>query len=292
MQPFLQNGNTAADGKQEDIPLRIVVELGIVLKNDQIHQPHHIVLKAGVPAVRQQGQSGKAPAQAVLQKLLDAYAASRAAKGTYTAADPETRTSIRDGMGALAAALTVIVGGDGTPDNPGLDGITAGLRELADGLEEGLGGSNSAEGLEQLAQGLSALSAEYGAFDAGLAAYADGGGRMAEGYGGLHTGLEALGDGIVELAEGGRALREGTHDMQTNTADLPDILQAEIDRLLADYDPGDFSPVSFVSSKNTDTAYVQFAMATEPIKRPKEPDPPPETVKAPGFWDRFLALFR
>ena len=103
---------------------------------------------------------------------------------------------------------------------------------------------------------------------------------MAEGYGGLHTGLEALGDGIVELAEGGRALREGTHDMQTNTADLPDILQAEID------------PVSFVSSKNTDTAYVQFAMATEPIKRPKEPDPPPETVKAPGFWDRFLALFR
>lgn len=131
LQPFLQNGNTAADGKQEDIPLRIVVELGIVLKNDQIHQPHHIVLKAGVPAVRQQGQSGKAPAQAALQKLLDAYAASRAAKGTYTAADPETRTSIRDGMGALAAALTVIVGGDGTPDNPGLDGITAGLRELA-----------------------------------------------------------------------------------------------------------------------------------------------------------------
>ena len=86
LQPFLQNGNTAADGKQEDIPLRIVVELGIVLKNDQIHQPHHIVLKAGVPAVRQQGQSGKAPAQAALQKLLDAYAASRAAKGTYTAA--------------------------------------------------------------------------------------------------------------------------------------------------------------------------------------------------------------
>ena len=119
-----------------------------------------------------------------------------------------------------------------------------------------------------------------------------GGGRMAEGYGGLHTGLEALGDGIVELAEGGRALREGTHDMQTNTADLPDILQAEIDRLLADYDPGEFSPVSVVSSKNTDTAYVQVAMATEPIKRPKEPDPPPETVKAPGFWDRFLALFR
>ena len=62
--------------------------------------------------------------------------------------------------------------------------------------------------------------------------------------------------------------------------------------MLADYDPGDFSPVSFVSSKNTDTAYVQFAMATEPIKRPKEPAPPPETVKAPGFWDRFLALFR
>ena len=87
-------------------------------------------------------------------------------------------------------------------------------------------------------------------------AYADGGGRMAEGYGGLHTGLEALGDGIVELAEGGRALREGTHDMQTNTADLPDILQAEIDRLLADYDPGDFSPVSFVSSKNTDTCLL------------------------------------
>ena len=50
LQPFLQNGNTAADGKQEDIPLRMVVELGIVLKNDQIHQPHHIVLKAGVPA--------------------------------------------------------------------------------------------------------------------------------------------------------------------------------------------------------------------------------------------------
>ena len=218
----------------------MVVELGIVLKNDQIHQPHHIVLKAGVPAVRQQGQSGKAPAQAALQKLLDAYAASRAAKGTYTAADPETRTSIRDGMGALAAALTVIVGGDGTPDNPGLDGITAGLRELADGLEEGLGGSNSAEGLKQLAQGLSALSAEYGALDAGLAAYADGGGRMAEGYG----GLEALGDGSVELAEGGRALREGTHDMQTNTADLPlpDILQAEIDRLAGGLRPGRFFP--------------------------------------------------
>ena len=74
------------------------------------------------------------------------------------------------------------------------------------------------------------------------AAYADGGGRMAEGYGGLHTGLEALGDGSVELAEGGRALREGTHDMQTNTADLPDILQAEIDRLAGGLRPGRFFP--------------------------------------------------
>ena len=86
-------------------------------------------------------------------------------------------------------------------------------------------------------------------------------------------------------------LAEGTGEMKSETTGMDVEARKKIDDLLASYTPGNFAPVSFTSSRNTNIHSVQFVMLTESIK-PAEKDAAsePAPVKI-NFWQRLLALF-
>ncbi|MDR2157519.1 MAG: hypothetical protein LBO81_07050 [Clostridiales Family XIII bacterium] len=227
----------------------------------------------------------KNAANEALDRVLTSYAAAQTAKGTYE--------SIRGGMSAVGGSLTAIVDGDQDhPEaNPGLRGMIAALRALADTIESALGESDMMAQIRELALGLATLSAQYDTFHAGLAGYTEGVAQLASGYDALHGGLVKLNEGTGNLAEGVRDLHEGTGKLEDETSDLPDTIQVEIDKLMEDYDVGEYVPVSYISNQNTNVAAVQFVIVTEPIKMPAAPDNAENESAPQSFWGRLAALF-
>jgi len=60
---------------------------------------------------------------------------------------------------------------------------------------------------------------------------------------------------------------------------------------MAEYQPADFEPVSFVSTQNKNTESVQFVLRTAGIELPKEPAPPAVLEHEPSLLERLIALF-
>ena len=60
--------------------------------------------------------------------------------------------------------------------------------------------------------------------------------------------------------------------------------------MIGDLSGSGFTPVSFVSDKNTNVELVQFAMRTEGIRVPEETNIP-AAEEPMSFWQRLLALF-
>jgi X-X-X-Leu-X-X-Gly heptad repeat protein len=226
----------------------------------------------------------KAAAAQAFDNMVASYTAAQTAQGTYD--------HIREGMSGISGGLTAIVDGDGTAANPGLNGIISALNTLADTLETALSGSDMMEQIKQLTQGLTTLSNEYGTFHDGLITYTDGVTQLMTGYNELHNGLVELNNGTGDLAEGVRELHEGTTELEDETADLPDTIQVEIDKLMEDYDVGEYAPVSYISPQNVNIDTVQFVMVTEAIKMPDAPDVAESEPAPQNFWDRLVALFR
>lgn len=114
------------------------------------------------------------------------------------------------------------------------------------------------DGLVDLAGGVAQLSANYGAFNSGLQEYMG---------------------GIAQLNEA--------------TINIPSTMRAEIEAMMADYDFPEFSPVSFVDSRNNaNMAAVQFVLTTQAIEIAEpEPEPEPEEEEQ-TIVDRFFALFQ
>ncbi len=80
--------------------------------------------------------------------------------------------------------------------------------------------------------------------------------------------------------------------MNNGIADLPDMIQEEIDKMKEEYMPSDFDPVSFTSSRNTDTDFVQFVLQGAGIEKQEEPEPAQNEEEPETFWDRLIALFQ
>ena len=114
------------------------------------------------------------------------------------------------------------------------------------------------DGLVDLAGGVAQLSANYGAFNSGLQEYMG---------------------GIAQLNEA--------------TINIPSTMRAEIEAMMADYDFPEFSPVSFMDSRNNaNMAAVQFVLTTQAIEVVEpEPEPEPEEEEQ-TIVDRFFALFQ
>lgn len=190
--------------------------------------------------------------------------------------------------------------------NAAFDGVNAALEQLPSSVETIAGmldavsaqaGSALEEmgGLEQLGmltEGLTALSESYASFHSGLTGYLNGVRELASGYADFHAGLESFDGGVGELDDGVGAFSDGTEAMNNEMADLPDMIQEEIDKMKEEYMPSDFEPVSFTSPQNTDTDFVQFVLQSTGIEKQEEPEPTQNEEEPETFWDRLIALFQ
>lgn len=212
---------------------------------------------------------------ATLDQLMGYYAAAKTVKGTYA--------QVQAAFAAVSGTLITL--------SASIDTISGTLSEMANEIQQSLRGADIGSQIRQLQDGLSQLSDNYDEFHAGLGEYTRGVIDLSAGYTEVHTGLKSLTGGIGELNTGAKDLRKGTNKLNDAVSDLPDTMEAEIDKLTSQYNKADFEPVSFVSAKNTKVTLVQFVLKTTSIELPEEQEP---TVEAPvklTFWQKLLKLF-
>ncbi|MFC0560574.1 YhgE/Pip domain-containing protein [Halalkalibacter alkalisediminis] len=211
----------------------------------------------------------------VVDKLVETYSAAQVAKGTYS--------GVKQGFSAVDTTLKEI--------NGSIREMGGALSSIANGLSSSLEGMDDMGSLTQLQEGLATLSSNYGEFHSGLVDYTNGVGQLSISYNELHSGIVELSGGTNELAGGATELHNGTGTLAKSTSKLPDQMQEEIDRMIAEYDKSDFDPVSFVSSNNEQISTVQFVIKTESIKKEEQETNELQVVEEKGFWKRLLDLF-
>jgi len=250
---YLQSYATL-DGAMADIPEGTLTEDDIA------------ALMAAVPVDQQPTAS----------QLAANYEAAQTAKRTYLYVKP--------GFDAVASTI----------DNsliPGLGEMSTTLETIASGIEDSLENFSDLSQLEQLFAGLEILSANYGSFHSGLKSYTDGVSILEENYGAFHGGLNSFNGGVDSLNSGVGELYSGTNLLNDEVSTLPDVMKEEIDKMKEKFLPADFETVSFTSSKNTSTAYVQFVIQGDSIELPKQDAGASNEEVKETFWTRLKALF-
>jgi X-X-X-Leu-X-X-Gly heptad repeat protein len=212
---------------------------------------------------------------ALLDELVDSYAAGQTAKGTYS--------SVKGAFDAVGPTIDTLTGS--------IDSIARTLDDVSENIGAALSGLDGLDQWGQLVAGLTALSQNYGDFHSGLAEYMGGVTGLADGYTDFHLGLSAFNSGVRDLYDGVEELHDGTGELRDETADMPETMQTEIDDMLDEYTGVDFDPVSFTSPLNGHIGLVQFVLKCDGISMP---DKTSEVVAEPEqetIWDRLIALF-
>ncbi len=203
---------------------------------------------------------------------------------------------LKEGIDSLSASGSQIAEGSAT-----VAGAISAQSDAVSEISQSLSAYAAAAGdpqLEQLAgalgkvsQGMTELDAQYAQMDQGLARYTGGAEQLAGGFDQFEQGVASLATGARELASGASRLEGGAAEMRRETADMPSVMQAEIDKMTSEFDFPEFVPTSFMSELNTSVEAVQFVLTTEPIEKPAEEAPAAEEDAEQTFWDRLLALF-
>lgn len=207
-----------------------------------------------------------------------------------TAADPAANaaqiqqlTQIKNLLGANDGLISGLKTGivDGVSPNPG--------------LADGMAALNS--GMAQLKDGIDKLASNYASFNDGIVKYTNGTQSLYEGYAQLCDGFNKIVQGSAQLSagissftDGSKQYTGGVDEMHDQTKNMDSDMQKQIDDMMKTYTGGDFTPVSFVSDKNTNVKSVQFVMMTEEIKIEK-PQAVQQQPAVQDFWDRLIALF-
>lgn len=215
---------------------------------------------------------------------------------------------------------TLISGIDGALDSQngelmnGALGLQAGYAEFdqsIQGMVQTLG--NLVTNLGMLKSGVDTLVTNYATLNQGIISYTDAVAKIVNGYqqiyegsaqvtsgasalyegtrsmtdgtDSLYTGIAALKEGTTELQEGTGEFREETEGMDT---EISDTIHDKIDEMTGK----NIETISFVSDKNTKVQSVLFVIKTPAIEIPEVEEVKESEAKTPGFWERFLNLFR
>ncbi len=158
-----------------------------------------------------------------------------------------------------------------------IDTLSSGIADIGTGLTEFEAGlTQQSAALSALSDGLNELAVQYPGVDNGVSQLAAGAKQLSGAYTDINDGISALKDGIDTLSE--------------NTGTLESDVNKKIEEMVGGLTNGDFTPVSFASSKNTNIGSVQFIMLTDEIAV-DEAEPAQEETESLTFWQRFIALF-
>ena len=194
-----------------------------------------------------------------------------AANGQELFADPRFEAFIGENPDLMLAAGSA-------------QGVVGGVEDLAPRY----GAFNA--GVQEYAAGVSGLAGQYDAFNSGVAQLSLGAAQLASGAGQVAEGTGSLSSGASQLSGGLDGLSSGTSTLFSETQGMPEKVQDEIDKMVAEYSKKDFKPVSFTSPQNTNVGLVQFVISSEPIKVPAAAEKPEQEANG-TFWDRLVALF-
>jgi X-X-X-Leu-X-X-Gly heptad repeat protein len=219
--------------------------------------------------------SASNPNDATLNQLLEVYSAARTVQGTYP--------MVSKAFAAVEPNLTSIASS--------LDKISTTLKQIGTQLAASLDSSDLTSSLNQLSDGITTLSDQYKTFHNGLSGYTGGVPELASAYNGLNHGISELSKGTEELYSGVDKLQEGSHVLASQTDDMPAQIEDTIEKLMADYDTSDFTPISFISSKNKNVTSVQFVLKTDKIEKEALAYKETEQTQKENFWTRLKDLF-
>lgn len=215
---------------------------------------------------------------AQLAQAQQAYGAALTTVSEHMAAGTLTQQDIA-ALDAAAQSLAAASGASGGAQGAkqAAAGFSSGYSDLNSGIQD-LSSSmgTAASGADELSSGLATLDEQYALFDSGVQSYTGGVSTLASNYSEFENGVSSLASGTSALSS------------QTATLDK-DIIAGMKDEL-SKYLNSDFTPESFVDSRNTNIKQVQFVMTTDPITY-DEPEAEGTDEQTTTLWERFLALF-
>ncbi len=262
--------------------------------------------------------TGSAQIASAISQLAGSFAGadagiSSATGGAYSSLHAANQAALSQLSGitdpSLQALLYTVLGandqlifGNGTASNPGLSAgmaalntqyatFNAGIQELPTKL------ASMASGMTQLKGGIDQLVSNYASFNGGLVQYTNGAKSLYDGYGELCEGFNKIVQGSAQLSQGASSLADGTrefsggmNELNSQTQNMDSDVQEQIDEMMKTYTGGDFTPVSFVSDKNTNIKSVQFVLMTQEIKTAKAEEVQQQPAEQ-TFWDKLATLF-
>lgn len=172
----------------------------------------------------------------------------------------------------------------------GADSLSSGTTSLESGSAEVKDGAEQLyNGMTQLKDGTSALLNGLVELQGGAVAIRDGAVEVEGGAVKLLNGAIEFRDSTVSLQEGASRLANGTAELRSKTANLKDRIKEAVDNLMG----GDFTPISFVSDRDTNVEFVQFVMQTPSISVDDEETTAVETqpTQQLTFWGKVAKLF-
>lgn len=197
--------------------------------------------------------------------------------------------SLYDGPSQLYDGVKALQGGSSDMLNV-ISSLMDGTAELREGTLE------LHDGVLTLRDGVVALKDGTQDLLDGITTLQDGTLTLCDGTITLRDGTVTLLDGAIELHDGSVKLHNGTMDLvngtlelrdKTTDASLKEKLQKAIDDELGS---NDFTPISFVSDRNTEVDFVQFVVKTPEISLP-DGDYVEQVPKKLTVWQKFLSLF-
>jgi putative membrane protein len=215
------------------------------------------------------------PQNDTVNQLLETYAAARTVKATYQMVLP-AYASVGPGLTTMSDSITT---------------ISTSLNDISMSLTTSFGDNNFTSSLSQLLQGITTLSDNYEDFHAGLTQYTGGISQLTEAYTALDRGISNVAEGTKQLNSGISELSNGTLELKDKTTDMPKQVTTTMEELIAEYDKTNFTPISFVSSKNSNVTSVQFVMKTEKISKVETSSTEVVQEDTANFWTRLKELF-
>lgn len=197
--------------------------------------------------------------------------------------------SLYDGASQLYDGVKALQGGSSDMLNV-ISSLMDGTAELREGTLE------LHDGVLTLRDGVVALKDGTQDLLDGITTLQDGTLTLCDGTITLRDGTVTLLDGAIELHDCSVKLHNGTMDLvngtlelrdKTTDASLKEKLQKAIDDELGS---NDFTPISFVSDRNTEVDFVQFVVKTPEISLP-DGDYVEQVPKKLTVWQKFLSLF-
>ncbi|WP_078393221.1 hypothetical protein [Shouchella patagoniensis] len=219
------------------------------------------------------------PDSETVDMLVETYAASKSAKGTFEAVD-EAFAAVAPALAEIKTSVLQI--------GEGIDAFSSSIEEALSEMED----IDFGAGLDELKNGIDELATQYGSFHNGLNEYANGVSELSGAYDEIHSGIEESAGGTNELSSGLSEVHQGMGELEKATAEIPDEMQTEIDEMIAQYDKSDYEAISFVSPENNDIVKnVQFVIQTESVKLVENNEEADDDEDEPSIWQRFLQLF-